>query len=174
MNTLLPALLSALKVDLNSLLGKIGIKDFKLDIYDINATLKQVLAGDKIIPLVNNILGIIKIKGTPLGIKLNDVDWLQLASHGKTIIGASQAATFGPRIYVEGDSSETLIAVLRYLIDTVNTGNNFDVISSLIGSLLGDNVSDSISDVIGNVLAVLQGDTDEVISKLVELLEMLA
>lgn len=174
LNTLLPALLSALKVDLNSLLGKIGIKDFKLDIYDINATLKQVLAGDKIIPLVNNILGIIKIKGTPLGIKLNDVDWLQLASHGKTIVGASQAATFGPRIYVEGDSSETLIAVLRYLIDTVNTGNNFDVISSLIGSLLGDNVSDSISDVIGNVLAVLQGDTDEVISKLVELLEMLA
>lgn len=174
LNTLLPALLSALKVDLNSLLGKIGIKDFKLDIYDINATLKQVLAGDKIIPLVNNILGIIKIKGTPLGIKLNDVDWLQLASHGKTIVGASQAATFGPRIYVEGDSSETLIAVLRYLIDTVNAGNNFDVISSLIGSLLGDNVSDSISDVIGNVLAVLQGDTDEVISKLVELLEMLA
>ena len=174
LNTLLPALLSALKVDLNSLLGKIGIKDFKLDIYDINATLKQVLAGDKIIPLVNNILGIIKIKGTPLGIKLNDVDWLQLASHGKTIVGASQAATFGPRIYVEGNSSETLIAVLRYLIDTVNTGNNFDVISSLIGSLLGDNVSDSISDVIGNVLAVLQGDTDEVISKLVELLEMLA
>lgn len=174
LNTLLPALLSALKVDLNSLLGKIGIKDFKLDIYDINATLKQVLAGDKIIPLVNNILGIIKIKGTPLGIKLNDVDWLQLASHGKTIVGASQAATFGPRIYVEGNSSETLIAVLRYLIDTVNAGNNFDVISSLIGSLLGDNVSDSISDVIGNVLAVLQGDTDEVISKLVELLEMLA
>lgn len=174
LNTLLPALLSALKVDLNSLLGKVGIKNFKLDIYDINATLKQVLAGDKLIPLVNNILGLIKIKGTPLGIKLNDVDWLQLASHGKTIVGASQAATFGARIYVEGDSSETLIAVLRYLIDTVNAGNNFDVISSLIGSLLGDNVSDSISDVIGKVLAVLQGDTDEVISKLVELLEMLA
>ena len=65
LNDLLGALLPALGVNLNSLLGKIGITNFKLDIYDLNKTLKQVLGGDAIIPLVNNILGIIKIKGTP-------------------------------------------------------------------------------------------------------------
>ena len=174
LNDLLGTLLPALNVDLNSLLGKIGIKNFKLDIYDLNKTLKQVLGGDAIIPLVNNILGIIKIKGTPLGLKLNAVDWLQLASHGTTIVSASQAATYGSRIFVEGDSSETLIAFLRYLINTINSGDNFDKVSSLIGGLLGDNVADNVSDIISQVLGMLQGDTDEVISSLVELLQTLA
>ncbi|MGN1123675.1 MAG: hypothetical protein ACI4RR_04970, partial [Eubacterium sp.] len=136
--------------------------------------LKQVLGGDAIIPLINNILGLIKIKGQPLGLKLNPVDWLQLASHGETIVSASQAATYGSRIFVEGDSSETLIAVLRYLINTVNTGDNYKTISNLIAGLLGDNVSDSISGVIDKVLGMLQGDTDEVIASLVDLLQMLA
>lgn len=174
LNDLLGALLPALGVNLNSLLGKIGITNFKLDIYDLNKTLKQVLGGDAIIPLVNNILGIIKIGGTPLGLKLNAVDWLQLASHGTTIVSASQAATYGSRIFVEGDSSETLIAFLRYLINTINAGDNFDKISSLIGGLLGDNVADNVSDIISQVLGMLQGDTDEVISSLVELLQTLA
>lgn len=174
LNDLLNTLLPALGVNLNSLLGKIGITNFKLDIYDLNKTLKQVLGGDAIIPLVNNILGMIKIKGTPLGLKLNAVDWLQLASHGTTIVSASQAATYGSRIFVEGDSSETLIAFLRYLINTINAGDNFDKISSLIGGLLGDNVADNVSDIISQVLGMLQGDTDEVISSLVELLQTLA
>lgn len=174
LNDLLNVVFDALDFDLGSLLGKIGITNFSLDIYDLNATLKPLLGGDAIIPLINNILGIIKIGGQPLGLKLNPVDWLQLASHGKTIVSASQAATYGSRIFVEGDSSETLIAVLRYLIETVNTGDNFDKISSLIGGLLGDGVSDSVSDVINQVLGALQGDTDTVIASLVELLQMLA
>ncbi|MGN1328240.1 MAG: hypothetical protein ACI4V4_00905 [Eubacterium sp.] len=174
LNDLLDVVFEALDVDLGSLLGKIGITNFSLDIYDLNATLKPLLGGDALIPLINNILGIIEIGGQPLGLKLNDVDWLQLASHGKTIVAASQAATYGSRIYVEGDSSETLIAVLRYLIETVNAGDNFDKISSLIGGLLGDGVSDSVSDVINQVLGALQGDTDEVIASLVDLLQMLA
>ena len=53
LNTLLPALLKALKVDLNAILGKIGVTNFSLDIYDLNATLKPLLGGDAIIPLVN-------------------------------------------------------------------------------------------------------------------------
>lgn len=174
LNDLLEVVFDALNVDLGSILGKIGITNFSLDIYDLNATLKQVLGGDAIIPLINNILGIIKIGGQPLGLKLNPVDWLQLASHGKTIVSASQAATYGSRIFVEGDSSETLIAVLRYLIETVNAGDNFDKISSLIGGLLGDGASDTVTDVINQVLGALQGDTDEVIAALVELLQMLA
>lgn len=174
LNDLIPVLLDALNVDLDSLLAKVGITNFKLDIYDINETLKPVLGGDAIIPLVNNILGLIKIGGTPLGLKLNDINWLQCASHGKTIVSASQAATYGSRIYVEGDSSETLIAVLRYLIDTINTGDNFDKINELISGLLGDGVSSSISDVINQVLGMLQGDTDEVIASLVDLLNTLA
>lgn len=172
LNTLLPALLKALKVDLNAILGKIGVTNFSLDIYDLNATLKPLLGGDAIIPLVNNILGLIKIKGTPLGIKLNDVDWLKLASHGKVITDTSQAATYGARIYVEGDSSETLIAVLGYLIETVNTGDNFKNISDLITGLVGGN--ETVSGVVNQVLPVLQGDTDTVIASLVDLLQTMA
>lgn len=174
LNDLLTAVLSALNVDLNSTLAKIGITNFSLDIYDLNATLKPLLSGDAIIPLVNNLLGLIKIGGQPLGLKLNDVNWLQLASHGKTIVSASQAATYGARIYVEGDSSETLIAVLRYLIETVNTGDNFDKINGLIGGLLGDGSNATVSDVVNQVLGMLQGDTDKVIADLVDLLQTLA
>lgn len=174
LNDLLSTVLGALNVDLGSLLGKIGITNFSLDLYDLNATLKPLLGGDAIIPLLNNVLGLIKIGGQPLGIKLNPVDWLQLASHGKTIVSASQAATYGSRIFVEGDSSETLIAVLRYLVETVNAGDNFSTISSLIAGLLGDGVSDNVSDIIDQVLGMLQGDTDEVIASLVDLLQTLA
>ena len=174
MNDLLNALLPALGVDINGLMAKIGVTNFSLDLYDLNKTLRPLLSGDAIIPLINNILGMIDIKGTKLGIKLNDVDWLQLASHGKTIVGASQAATYGARIYVEGDSSETLIAVLRYLINTINTGDNFDNISNLIGGLMGG-ANDSISGVVNNVLGILtEGDTDDVIAALVDLLQTLA
>ena len=115
----------------------------------------------------------IDINGTKLDLKLNPVDWLQLASHGTTVVSASQAATYGSRIFVQGDSSETLIAVLRYLINTINTGDNLDKISSLIGGLLGDGVDDNVSGIITQVLGMLKGDTDEVISSLVELLQQL-
>ena len=172
LNTLLPALLKALKVDLNSLLGKIGVSNFKLDIYDINATLKPLLGADAIVPLLNNVLGMIKIKGTPLGIKLNVINWLQLASHGKVITDASQAATYGTRIYVKGNSSETLIAVLSYLIETVNAGDNFKKISSLVTGLVGGN--ETVSGVVDQVLPVLKGDTDTVIASLVDLLQTMA
>ena len=154
LNTLLPALLKALKVDLNSLLGKIGVSNFKLDIYDINATLKPLLGADAIVPL------------------LNDINWLQLASHGKVITDASQAATYGTRIYVKGNSSETLIAVLSYLIETVNAGDNFKKISSLVTGLVGGN--ETVSGVVDQVLPVLKGDTDTVIASLVDLLQTMA
>lgn len=173
LNDLLDTLFDALDVDLNGLLGKVGITNFSIDVYDLNKTLSQVLAGDKLIPLINNVLGLIKIKGTPLGIKLNAVDWLQLASHGTTIVSASQAATFGSRVFVQGDSSEVLIAILRYLINTINSGDNYNQISSLIGGLLGDNTDDTISGVIDQVLGMLQDDTDTVIASLVDLLQTL-
>ena len=114
----------------------------------------------------------IKIKGAPLGIKLNDINWLQLASHGKVITDASQAATYGTRIYVKGNSSETLIAVLSYLIETVNAGDNFKKISSLVTGLVGGN--ETVSGVVDQVLPVLKGDTDTVIASLVDLLQTMA
>lgn len=173
LNALLPTILNALDVDLNSIFAKIGVTNFSLDLYDLKETLKPLLGADSIISLVNNILGMIDINGTPLGIKLNPVDWLQLASHGTTIVSASQAATFGPRIFVEGDSSETLIAVLKYLIVTINTGDNYDAISSLIGGLIGGSGSD-LSGTINEVLSMLEGDTDQVIADLVGLLQTIA
>lgn len=172
LNDLLDTLFDALNVDLDSLLGKVGIKNFSIDVYDLNKTLSQVLAGDKLIPLINNVLGLIKIKGAPLGIKLNAVDWLQLASHGTTVVSASQAATYGSRIFVQGDSSEVLIAVLRYLIDTINSGDNYNQISNLVTGLLPEG-NDTISDVVAQVLGMLQDDTDTVIASLVDLLQTL-
>ena len=173
LNSLLTTVLDALDVDLNSILGKVGVTNFSLDLYDLKETLKPLLGGDALIPLINNILPMIKIGGSPLGLKLNPVDWLQLASHGTTVVSASQAATFGSRIYVEGDSSETLIAVLKYLIITINTGENYDVISNLIGGLIGGADSD-MSGTISQVLTVIKGDTDTVIASLVELLQTIA
>lgn len=174
LNDLLNTLLDALDVDINGILAKIGVKNFSLDVYDLNKTLKPILAGDSLIPLINSVLGMIKIGGSPLGLKLNDIDWLQLASHGKTIVSYSQAATYGARIFVEGDSAETLIAVLRYLINTINTGDNLDKISGLIGGLLGDGVPENISGLITQVLGMLKGDADTVIASLVDLLSTFA
>lgn len=173
LNSLLTTVLDALDVDLNSILGKVGVTNFSLDLYDLKETLKPLLGADSLIPLINNILPMIKIGGSPLGLKLNPVDWLQLASHGTTVVSASQAATFGSRIYVEGDSSETLIAVLKYLIITINTGENYDVISNLIGGLIGG-ADSNMSGTISQVLTVIKGDTDTVIASLVELLQTIA
>ena len=173
LNDLLTTLFDALDVDINGVLAKIGVTNFSLDIYDLNKTLKPILSGDALIPLINNILGMIDINGTKLDLKINPVDWLQLASHGTTVVSASQAATYGSRVFVQGDSSETLIAVLRYLIDTVNAGDNLDKVSALIGGLLGDGVDDNVSGIITQVLGMLEGETDTVISSLVELLQTL-
>ena len=168
-------LLKALNVDISKILQKTGIvgSSYKFDIYDIAGSLKPIIGADNIIGVVNKVLKLIKIKGTPLGIELMPVDWYKLASHGEVIRNeASQAATIGGRIYVKADTAELLIAVLRYLVETINYHDNFNIISDLIGGLLGGN--DSISDVVNQVLGMLTGDTDQVISDLCELLQTLA
>ncbi|MGN0458141.1 MAG: hypothetical protein ACI4IL_04090, partial [Eubacterium sp.] len=130
--------------------------------------------ADNVVSLLNGILGIIKIKGTPLGLELPEIDWFQLASHGEYILNAtSQATTIGSRIAVKADQDETLIAVLRYLINTINYKDNYNTIVNLLGGLLGG-LSDSIAGVIDQVLGMLQGDADEVIKKLVDLLQSIA
>ncbi len=169
-------LLKAVGLDIEKEIGKLGIapKGFKFDIYNLSGTLKPLIGADNIVSLLNSVLGMIEVGGSKLNIKLMPIDWYQLASHGELITDeASQAATFGARMYVKADQSEVLIAVLRYLINTVNYENNFDTISNLIGGLLGD-VSDSVSDIISQVLGMLTGETDEVISSLCELLQTLA
>lgn len=169
-------LLGALGVNLNSLLGKVGLKvNVNLDVYDLTSTLKPLIGAENVVTLLNGVLSIIKIKGAALGIELPEIDWFRLASHGEVITNeASQAATIGGRIHVVADQDETLIAVLRYLIDTINYKGNYDAIVGLIGGLLGDGVSDTVSGVIDQVLGMLKGDSDEVIQSLVELLQQLA
>lgn len=169
-------LLKAVGLDIEKEIAKLGIapKGFKFDIYNLSATLKPLIGADNIVSLLNSVLGMIDIGGSKLNIKLMPIDWYQLASHGELITDEpSQAATFGARMYVKADQSEVLIAVLRYLINTVNYESNFDTISNLIGGLLGD-VDDSVSDIISQVLGMLTGETDEVISSLCELLQTLA
>lgn len=172
LNVLLDKLFDMLDFDLNKTLSKAGLNmKLNINLYDLTAMLKPLIGADNLVPLINQVLGIIKIGGKPLGIDLMSVDWLELASHGTVLRAPSQAATYGARVFVEGDSSETLIAVLRYLVDTINYKDNFSVISALIASLLGDDASSAITDVIDQVLGLLQGDTDDVISQLCELLE---
>jgi hypothetical protein len=186
--TPISALLDALKpiVDVNDILvaagldipkvlkEKVGISISKFDIYDLSGTLAPLVGADNVVSFLNDILGIIKISGNSLGIELPDIDWFKLASHGDFVLNAtSQAATFGSRISVTADQDETLIAVLRFLIDTINYKGNYDAIVNLIGGLLG-NVSDSVSQVIDQVLGMLQGDSDTVIEKLVDLLQSFA
>lgn len=173
-NTVLTQVFKAFKVDLNGLLAKVGLKlDLNIDLYDLTAMLKPIIGADNIVPLLNQVLGMIKIKGTPLGLELMDIDWFQLASHGKVMTDASQAATYGTRVYVKGDASETLIAVLRYLVEVVNYKDNYNTVTSLVGSLIGGSDNSSITDVVGTVLNMLKGNTDDVIGELCNLLQQL-
>lgn len=168
------SLLKVLGVNLNSLLSKIGVKtNVTVNVYDLKATLLPLIGADNVVSLLNGILGTVKIGGKSLGIELPNIDWLQLASHGEVEKIPSQAATFGERIVVKADQDETLIAVLRFLINTINYKGNYDAIVSLVGGLLGG-ASDSISGVVSQVLGMLQGDADSVIESLVELLQQLA
>ena len=187
--TPISALLEAIKpiVDVNEILkaagldvakllkDKVGLNLPKFDLYDLPGTLKPLVGANNVVGTLNSILGKIKIKGTPLGIVLPEIDWFKLASHGEFVLNAtSQAATYGGRIAVVADQDETLIAVLRFAIDTINYKGNYDAIVGLITGLLGDSVSDSISDVISQVLGMLKGDSDEVIEQLVDLLKQFA
>lgn len=166
--------LDVLGVDVNALLGKIGINsDVKVDVYDLKSTLEPLIGSDNVVSLLNGILGTIKIKGQPLGIVLPEIDWFQLASHGKVVSTTSQVATFGTRIAVQSDQDETLIAVLRYLINTINYKDNYNTIVNLLGGLLGG-LSDSIAGVVDQVLGMLKGDADTVIESLVDLLQSIA
>ena len=168
-------LLSAVGFDINALTAKAGINlNIKLDVYDLSGSLKPLIGADNVVGLLNTILSVIKISGKSLGIVLPEIDWFKLASHGDVIINeASQAATIGGRIYVKADQDETLIAVLRFLIDTVNYKGNYDAIVDLVGGLLGG-ASSSISDVVSQVLGMLKGNSDEVIANLVDLLQSFA
>lgn len=173
-NTVLTQVFKAFKVDLNGLLAKVGLKlDLNIDLYDLTAMLKPIIGVDNIVPLLNQVLGMIKIKGKPLGLELMDIDWFQLASHGKVMTDASQAATYGTRVFVKGDASETLIAVLRYLVEVVNYKDNYNTVASLVGSLIGGSDNSSITDVVGTVLKMLKGNTDDVIGELCNLLQQL-
>ena len=118
--------LKAANLDVPKLLKeKVGLNVTKFDLYDIQGTLKPLLGAENVVGTINSILTIIKIKDKPLNLELPEIDWLKLASHGKYDFNAtSQVACFGRRIAVKGDEDETLIAVLRFLIDTINYKNN--------------------------------------------------
>ena len=169
-------ILKAAGLDIPKLLkDKVGLSLTKFDIYDLPGTLKPLVGADNVVKTINSVLGIIKIKGTPLGLELPDIDWFQLASHGEFILdGASQAACYGKRIYVVADEDETLIALLRFLINTINYKDNYNKIVDLIMGILGDGVDPSLAGTISDVLGMLQGDADQVIADLVELLQQIA
>lgn len=167
--------LAAINLDIDGLLKKIGINaKVKIDVYDLKKTLLPLIGAENVVSLLNGILSIIKIKGTPLGLVLPEINWFQLASHGKYKKVPSQVSCLGERITVKSDQDETLIAVLRYLINTINYKDNYDTIVNLITGLLGDGVSDSISGVIDQVLGMVKGDADTVIEELVDLLQSIA
>ena len=169
-------IIDALGVDIPGLLKeKVGLTLEKFDLYDLPGTLKPLVGADNVVGTINSVLGIIKIKDNPLGLELPAIDWFQLASHGKFITnGTSQVAAYGKRIYVKADEDETLIALLRFLINTINYKDNYDQIVKLITGLLGDNVDESLAGTINDVLGMLKGDADSVISDLVELLQQIA
>lgn len=168
-------ILNALGFNINSLLAKTGLNlNINLDLYNLKDTLRPLIGADNVVGLLNKILGIINIKGSKLGIVLPEIDWLQLASHGKLITNeASQAATIGARMFVQADQDETLIAVLRFVVNTINYQGNYDAIVNLLGGLLGG-LSDNIAGVVDQVLGMLKGDADEVITNLVDFLQEMA
>ncbi|MBE6719384.1 MAG: hypothetical protein E7571_01855 [Ruminococcaceae bacterium] len=168
-------ILDAAGLDIPKLLkDKVGLSVSKFDLYDLPGTLKPLVGADTVVNTINAIIGSIKIKGQPLGLVLPEIDWFQLASHGKFILnGTSQAACLGSRIFVVADEDETLIALLRFLINTVNYKDNYDKIVNLITGLIG-NADESLVGTINQVLGLLKGDADTVIANLVDLLQSIA
>lgn len=169
-------ILATAGLDIEGELRKLGLvgSNYNFDIYDLAGSLKPLIGSDNIVSLLNTVLGMIEVGGSPLGIELMPIDWYQLASHGEVITDeASQASTHGKRIYVDADPNEVLIAVLRYLVETINYKDNFNTINDLIGGLIGG-ADDSVADIVNTVLGVLTGETDEVISELCSLLETFA
>ena len=166
-------LLVALGVNVPKLLkDKVGITISKFDLYDLPGTLKPVVGAENVVPLLNTVLKNLEVGGKKLNLELPEIDWYQLASHGEFYYASSQAATHGTRIAVKADQDETFIAVLRYLIETINYKDNYDKVVDLVGGLVGDN--ETVAGVVGNVFGLLQGETDQVIKDLVELLQSLA
>ena len=185
--TPITALLDALRpiVDINELLGalgldvpkllkdKVGLTVTKFDLYDLQGTLNPLIGADHVVDTLNAILKIIKIKGKPLGLELPDINWFKLASCGEYNLNAtSQAATLGSRISVKPDEDQAFITVLRFLIETINYKDNYDKILNLVTGLVGDN--ETVAGVLDQVFGLLQGDTDQVIKDLVDLLQQLA
>lgn len=169
-------ILATVGLDIEGELRKLGLvgSNYTFDIYNLAGSLKPLIGSDNIVSLLNTVLGMIEVSGSPLGIELMPIDWYQLASHGEVITDeASQASTHGKRIYVDADPNEVLIAVLRYLIETINYKDNFNTINDLIGGLIGG-ANDSVAEIVNTVLGVLTGETDEVISELCSLLETFA
>lgn len=161
--------LKAAGLNIDKELAKLGISGVHFNIYDLAGSLKPVIGAENIVGVLNGVL-----KSNNIAIELMPIDWYQLASHGKLISDqASQAATFGSRMFVESERNETLVAVLRYLINTVNYKGNFQIISDLVTGMIGG-ADPSISDVINQVLGMLQGETDVVLSDLCGLLQTFA
>ncbi len=169
-------ILVAAGLDIEKELQKLGLvgSNYSFDIYNLSDSLRPLIGKDNIVSLLNTVLGMIEVGGAPLALELMPIDWYQLASHGEVITDeASQASTHGGRVYVDADPNEVLIAVLRYLVETINYKDNYSIISNLIGGLIGS-ADDSISSVVDNVLGILTGETDQVISDLCGVLETLA
>lgn len=177
LTTPVTALLDTLKpiVNVNDILKQLNVKlgGKYIDVYHISDILKPYVEPTKVVPMINNLLATTKIEGKPIGIKLNNIDWFQLASHGELVSEASQAATIGIRTYVKADQAETLIAVLRYLINTIQTGDNLDKIKELVTGLVGDN--DTVSGILSQVFDMFaQYKGDELIAQINELIAMVA
>ena len=177
LTTPVTALLDTLKpiVNVNDILKQLNVKlgGKYIDVYHISDILKPYVEPNKVVPMINNLLATTKIEGKPIGIKLNNIDWFQFASHGELVSEASQAATIGIRTYVKADQAETLIAVLRYLINTIQTGDNLDKIKELVTGLVGDN--DTVSGILAQVFDMFaQYKGDELIAQINELIAMIA
>lgn len=177
LTTPVTALLDTLKpiVNVNDILKQLNVKlgGKYIDVYHISDILKPYVEPTKVVPMINNLLATTKIEGKPIGIKLNNIDWFQLASHGELVSEASQAATIGIRTYVKADQAETLIAVLRYLINTIQTGDNLDKIKELVTGLVGNN--DTVSGILSQVFDMFaQYKGDELIAQINELIAMVA
>ena len=173
LTTPVTALLDTLKpiVNVNDILKQLNVKigGKYIDVYHISDILKPYVKPEKVVPMINDLLATTKIDGKPIGIKLNDIDWFQLASHGELVSEASQAATIGIRTYVKADQAETLIAVLRYLINTIQTGDNLDKIKELVTGLVGDN--DSVAGILSTVFDMFaQYKGDDLIAQINELI----
>ena len=143
---------------------------FSLDLTKLNLTALDF--GDlegSVVTILKSALagGLLVINGQPFSLTLKDIDWTKLAA-------ANNGENSNGMVSLIGNSAESFVTLLRWLIDTVRIDSNLTSVKTLIMGLIGTQ-DETVTDILNQVFANLSEtntdlSTDRIIKIIFELL----